>query len=129
MGANIPWNDVEANLRKTPTVFEDFTYDNTNDLIINTIDEIKKIIDKLDGECTNLNVYLSRLSNTYGNVNSYDDTIDRIKRDINNSMDDLDNRSKKLLNDFISTLFELAANNQDLFEDIQSMANSLMGGK
>ena len=70
MGVYIPWNDSEASLRKDAQIYTEFMYDNTNDNIINSIAKIKKIVKKLDDECSDLNIYLSRLSNVNGIVST-----------------------------------------------------------
>lgn len=125
MGSKLSYNDTEAGFRKQAQVFNEFMYDNTNDIIIDTIEEIKKIIDSLDNECEDLNVYFSRLSNTYGSVSKYDGTISSMKRDIMNSMNDLNNRYKKLMNDFSLALIELMSKDNRLLDDLQKISTTL----
>ena len=125
MGSKLSYNDTEAGFRKQAQVFNEFMYDNTNDIIIDTIEEIKKIIDSLDNECEDLNVYFSRLSNTYGSVSKYDGTISSMKRDIMNSMNDLNNRYKKLMKDFSLALIELMSKDNRLLDDLQKISTTL----
>ena len=125
MGASISWNDKEASLNKSAEIFDEFMYDNTNETIIDTITEIKKLVKSLNDECDNLNIYLSRLSSSYGTVTAYDSTIDGIKREVSNSMNSLETKYRKLMNDFALALMELTTKDADLFDDLQKISSSL----
>jgi len=125
MGSNLSFNDSEAGLRKTAQVFDEFMYDNTNGIIVDTIEDINKIIKSLEDECDDLNVYFSRLSSTYGSISKYDGTINSMKRDFANSMNDVKSKYKKLMNDFSLALIELTSRDNQLFEDLQKISNTL----
>ena len=122
----VTWNSSEATLAKEATQFNDFTYDTQTDSgILNKLDEVKQIMDIIQGDIEDIASKYSELQAIYNTFTNFNESMNDNKNKLQMSIDSIRMSYNSLVDNMDTQIAELQKNDEELMEDLENI-NGLM---